>query len=174
MILKNIMSLLERGLSIIVMVQRKEHGIKLLEGLNIENSLCVYGGRYGYIMENNQAVPISINYDVFRKDFNEGNYKVAIISQVGDEGLNLPNCNAMILAGGGKSRIKVLQRLGRVIRRKDRALNHSYIIDFIDNTHVYLRSQSYSRKKIYEEEGCIICKDRYSFINTIYKDFKDV
>lgn len=164
---------LELGLATIIMVQRKNHGVNLLKKIDREDCICIYGGSNGFTLDNGEIVPISIDYDIFRRQFNTGIYKVAIISQVGDEGLNLPSANALILAGGGKSRIKVLQRLGRILRKKERVLNHSYIVDFLDNAHVYLRAQSYKRLNIYKEEGAIIVPDKYQFMNMIYKDFKD-
>ena len=71
------------------------------------------------------------------------------------------------MAGGGKSRIKNLQRIGRGLRRKE-GLNEVYIIDFDDKTHVYLASQSKKRKILYQEDiEATIIEDEDEFLNRV-------
>jgi len=50
------------------------------------------------------------------------------------------------------SRIKVMQRLGRGVRKKLKGPNRVYILDFWDNSHVYLRAHSRKRKLVYEQD----------------------
>jgi superfamily II DNA or RNA helicase len=61
----------------------------------------------------------------------EGILKVLVCTTIFDEGVDIPELQSVIMAGGGKSKIKTLQRLGRGLRLaedKDEVL----IVDFID------------------------------------------
>jgi len=70
------------------------------------------------------------------------------------EGIDIPNLNNIIIAGGGKDEIPVLQGIGRGFRRtweKD-----SFTIwDFFDPSHYYLVSHFGERFSLYCEEGLI-------------------
>ena len=66
---------------------------------------------------------------------------------------NCPILDAGIMAGGGQSRIKSIQRAGRVLRPKNGGKNEVYIIDFKDLTNKYLFTHSSERLRAYEEEG---------------------
>jgi intein/homing endonuclease len=87
------------------------------------------------------------------KDFKEGKISILISSTILDEGVDVPNIDVGILAGGGKSSIKLLQRIGRTLRTGG---SHDWviIIDTIDLQHRYLAKHSYGRLQIYKEEDC--------------------
>ena len=121
-----------------------------------------------------------------RKDildrFRNKKFQVLIATGVGDVGLDLPIASCLILAGGGKSSIKAIQRIGRVIRLSDQCPNcHSYdieirnineqcicrrcnhkfnyrgkqdavIYDFIDNTGKFLYQHYLKRREQYQSE----------------------
>lgn len=75
---------------------------------------------------------------------------VLIGSTIADEGLDLPNLDCLILAGGGKSSTRAFQRIGRVLRLskgKERAI----VFDFEDFTPM-LKRHSRIRRKLYETE----------------------
>ena len=73
------------------------------------------------------------------------------------------------MAGAGKSRVKVLQKLGRGIRRKKIGLNRVYILDFMDRSHIYLFQQYKKRLEYMEEVDATIIGDEYKFNNMIYE-----
>jgi superfamily II DNA or RNA helicase len=104
-----------------------------------------------------------LDYNEFRESFANGEYKLVIASQVMDEGMDIPSIGAVIMGGGGKSRIKLTQRLGRGLRRKTTGLNRVYIVDFMDRTHVFLNAHSKKRKKFYEDAGALMIADHYQF-----------
>ena len=85
-------------------------------------------------------------------DAREGKLKV-LIGTVINEGIDLPNIDTIILAGGGKSDIQTIQSAGRVLRKN--GLKTKTIIDFYD-TGKYLREHSNERKKVYEKYGKVI------------------
>jgi superfamily II DNA or RNA helicase len=77
---------------------------------------------------------------------------VLICSTIADMGLDLPILEALVLAGGGKSSTRHLQRIGRVVRTnldKKSAL----VMDF-DDSHVstWLGKHEQERRKIEHAE----------------------
>lgn len=77
---------------------------------------------------------------------------VFIASPIFDEGVDVPRIDTVIIAGGGKSRVKLLQRIGRGLRKKE-GDNNLIIYDFIDDTNKYLLRHSKARIVTYVAEG---------------------
>lgn len=86
------------------------------------------------------------------EEFKEGKIRILISSTILDEGVDIPNINVLILAGGGKSNIKLLQRVGRGLRVGNS--ERLDIIDTIDLQHKYLARHSHSRWQVYKDEDC--------------------
>lgn len=80
----------------------------------------------------------------------DGEIDLIIASTIFECGVDIPCLNALILASGGKSSVKTLQRVGRVLRPAPNK-THCRVIDFYDNAK-YLRNHSKARLKIYESE----------------------
>jgi superfamily II DNA or RNA helicase len=85
----------------------------------------------------------------------QGHAPVTISSVIFDEGIDVKPLNALILAGGGKSPTRALQRIGRVIRpftygdgteKKD-----AFVYDLYDHLR-YLSRHAFARRKIYKTE----------------------
>ena len=92
-------------------------------------------------------------------DLQSGKEKAIIATTIYDEGVDVPNLRTIIMAGAGKSRVALLQRLGRGLRRsagKDEAL----VIDFDDKTGVVLKRHSKARRKVWEAEGFTVEEKR--------------
>lgn len=160
---------INNGLKTLIIVQRLEHADILMNMLKHLRVICVFGGNTGLVFdENGQLEKISIDYSEFRNDFQKGMYDVVIGSPVMDEGFDLPALGAVIIAVGQKSRIKILQRLGRGLRRKKTGPNRVYILDFKDQSHVYLFHQSKARLKMYREVDATIIEDENIFNKLIY------
>lgn len=88
-----------------------------------------------------------------RQDFIKGKLKVLIATTIFDEGVNLKDMNYLILAAGGKSAVRTLQRLGRGIRKKTDGSSLA-LFDFVDNHHRYLKKHYIQRLETYKDEGC--------------------
>jgi superfamily II DNA or RNA helicase len=73
-----------------------------------------------------------------------------VASKIFDQGVDIPELDALILAGSGKSSGRALQRIGRVIRLS-KGKEKAVVVDFFDNCK-YLKDHSESRIKIYESE----------------------
>ena len=82
---------------------------------------------------------------------------VLIATTILDEGVDVPNINAMIYARGGKSIRKLLQGVGRGLRKKADGSNLR-IYDFIDNTAYVLIKQSQQRLEILQKEKFVTKK----------------
>jgi superfamily II DNA or RNA helicase len=84
------------------------------------------------------------------KQMKNGDLNIIIGTSLADEGLDIPILDTLILAGGGKSSVKALQRVGRILRlHQDK--NNPIVIDFNDNAK-FLLSHSRKRWSIYKTE----------------------
>ncbi len=85
--------------------------------------------------------------------FRTGQLPCIISTNILDEGVDVPKINVLILASGGKSAIRVLQRVGRALRKKVQGeLNIASIIDFNHLGNKHLEEHSKERLKIYRKE----------------------
>jgi superfamily II DNA or RNA helicase len=73
-----------------------------------------------------------------------------IASKIFDIGIDLPSLSGLVVAGSGKSSVRALQRIGRVIRKYP-GKKQAAIIDFADNA-AYLRKHAEERHRIYSIE----------------------
>jgi len=76
-----------------------------------------------------------------------------LITTLGDEGVDIPSLDATIIAAGGKSAIKVFQRLRCMTPYPGK--NHAIIVDFKD-PYKYLRKHSKKREALYNSEDSFI------------------
>jgi superfamily II DNA or RNA helicase len=100
------------------------------------------------------STPLKERDDVI-KDLQSGRIKAIIATTIYDEGVDIPNLRSLILAGGGKSTVAQLQRIGRGLRTyvgKDEVL----VIDFNDKTGSVLKRHSAARRKVWKDEGFTI------------------
>lgn len=73
-----------------------------------------------------------------------------IATTLADEGLDIPSLDVLILAGGGRSETRALQRIGRALRPV-KGKSKAYVVDFFDEAR-FLCEHSKSRIEIYETE----------------------
>jgi len=115
----------------VVIVKRIEHGEKLQEV--IPNSVFING----QIKDKDR--------EQIMKDARSGKIK-CLIGTVINEGIDLPNIDTIILAGGGKSDIQTIQSAGRVLRKnvdKEKSIH-----DFLDDGK-FIKAHSKQRMRIY-------------------------
>jgi len=82
----------------------------------------------------------------------EGDPHIFVATEILGEGVDIPAIDVLVLAGGGKSHIRTLQRVGRGMRRKEDGENRLTVIDFIDQGNKYTERHSSERMNIYERE----------------------
>jgi len=142
LIVKNTKSLIEKKYKPLVLFKTIEHGKILYKEFLNEGIRCelLYGNDS---LEKRNEIKQALNDD---------NIDCIIASTIFDIGMDLPKLSGLVLGGGGKSKIRALQRIGRVVRAyKDKT--KVAVIDFMDNTrfldkHSLIRYQTYT-----EEEG---------------------
>lgn len=88
-------------------------------------------------------------------DLQSGRIDTIIATTVFDEGLDLPELATLVLAGGGKSTVAQLQRIGRGLRRA-KGKKEILVIDFKDMSGTILKKHSAARKKVWKDEGFTI------------------
>jgi superfamily II DNA or RNA helicase len=92
-------------------------------------------------------------------DLQSGKEKAIIATTIYDEGVDVPNLRTLILAGGGKSMIAQLQRLGRGLRTHQ-GKQEVLVIDFDDRTGKVLQRHSNARRKVWKAEGFTVEEKR--------------
>jgi superfamily II DNA or RNA helicase len=146
MIVDSTQRLLDMQKSVLITVTRIPHGETLCEMLDKAGvkSIAFIRGEVDKIKRKELLNQIR-----------EKKLQVLIGSSVADEGVDIPALGSAIMAGGGKSLIKSLQRVGRTLRPYPSAENNekkeAIIVDFYDRLR-YLTGHSKKRIKIYESE----------------------
>lgn len=139
-VVKSALKLIESGRKVLILVKNIKHGNILLS--EFPEDLVIYFVK--------GDVDSDTRNDI-RQEFMSGSIDVIIASVVYDQGINLPNLDALVLAGSGKSGGRALQRLGRVIRPYEGKKN-AIVVDFIDNAK-YLLNHTAKRTEIYRSEA---------------------
>jgi len=87
-----------------------------------------------------------------------GKLQMLISTSLADEGLDIPNLAMVVLLSQGKSRIKLIQRIGRVMRPAKNK-EKGYVLDISYNTDIFQRQASKRLKFVSSEyEGIISVK----------------
>lgn len=127
----------KNGRRVLILVKQIKHG-EYLESI-IKNSVFIHGS----CSSKDRQSHIESMRDT------ESNV-ITIASSIFDEGIDVKPLDALVLAGGGKSQTRALQRIGRVIRPyKDK--KNAIVIDFFDDMK-YMRNHSKKRIKMYKTE----------------------
>jgi superfamily II DNA or RNA helicase len=87
-----------------------------------------------------------------RLKFLQGNVDILIATSIYDKGVDLPNVETLVLAGGGKSEVNIIQRLGRGMRGTSKK-NTVTVFDFLDMECSHLVEHSLARYDTYTTEG---------------------
>jgi len=131
-----------QGKQVLVVVRQIDHGENLLE---------LFRQRNNYIAEFVHGSSGYEQRDEALNKFRNKQIDVLIASTIFDEGIDVPEIHAVVLAVGEKSPIKLLQRIGRGLRRKEN--NYLTIVDFNDTDHRYVTKHTQERKLVYVQQG---------------------
>lgn len=85
-------------------------------------------------------------------NLSKGLIDFVIATNILDEGVDVKEIDAIVLAAGGKAPIALFQRVGRAIRKKEEN-NYAIIIDFIDKQHPKLLEHSMHRYNLVKNEN---------------------
>ena len=139
--------LLKSNRSVLILVKYIGHGDILYRMLRDSDIHCVFlSGGDSSLVRNNVI-----------NQLRNKSLQVVIATTIADEGLDIKSLDAVILAGGGKSSVKALQRVGRALRPFD-GKDLAYIIDFEDRSK-YVSDHSMARYRIYQTETEFIIMD---------------
>lgn len=139
-----------RGEKVLVLCVRLSHGKRLLNKLS-ESPLHHIKLAWLHGKENDEVRQTVLSH--FKED-KEGTVLVA--STIFDEGLDIPEIDALVLAGGGESFVKTIQRPGRALRTrpdKTEVLIYDYFDGWDRKKKDYLGQHALARLKEYEGQG---------------------
>jgi superfamily II DNA or RNA helicase len=128
---------------ILVLIRQIEHGKILLDKMDELGLPAVFLS--GSDSSGDRAETI--------KKFMDDERFILISSTIFDEGVDIPAVNVIVVASGGKSEIKAIQRIGRGLRKKADQTNLT-VYDFMDNSK-FLKEHSAKRKSVYRKEKFI-------------------
>jgi hypothetical protein len=140
------------GLKTLVLINRIQHGFKLIEMLDREDVIFSYGGGRVYFKPDSRLRSRKkFHEDVWspsrvRDYFNQRKSGILIGSSVFDEGVDLPSMQGLILGGGGKSWRRTIQQIGRPMHSK---ADFIFVADFRDVCHRYVLKHSELRMQTY-------------------------
>lgn len=132
-------SLVEQGYRPLVLYSKLNHGKKLFEEISKNVPVTLLSGKDSQDIRQEA-----------KNDLESGKIKCIVASTIFDIGVDLPALSGLIIAGGGKSSVRALQRIGRVIRLYE-GKTHAAVIDFVDQA-TFLKQHSVIRYKIYSYE----------------------
>jgi superfamily II DNA or RNA helicase len=138
LIVEGSQKLVNMGRKVLILVRYLPHGQKLVDMLQGLPVFFVNGRVDGLTRQS------------VKEQFEKGELRCLVASSVFDIGVDIPSLDALVLAGGGKSTVRVLQRIGRVIRAHP-GKSDAMVMDFIDNAR-YLDKHSATRIAVYETE----------------------
>ncbi|RLD64529.1 MAG: hypothetical protein DRJ01_00415 [Bacteroidetes bacterium] len=129
---------LEQDVPTLILYKIIEHG-KIL-GDKIPNSIVLSGTDSDKVRE-----------DAIAK-FKSGEIQYLIASNIFKQGISINNIETLINASGGKSKIEVLQKIGRALRLH-KGKDYALVYDFMDKGNRYTERHSLQRENLYRKTG---------------------
>lgn len=139
LVLEAARALVAKGYQTLVLFNSLKHG-KILHELFEEHMTCA-------LLDGSNDKD---EREKVKKDLMEHKIDCVLASRIFDIGVDIPSLSGLVIACGGKSTVKALQRVGRVIRKYP-GKKFSVIIDFADQA-TYLDNHSRTRYRIYTSE----------------------
>lgn len=139
LVLNGAKALVEKGYQTLVLFSSLKHG-KILYDVFKQHMRCA-------ILDGSNDKD---EREKVKKDLQEHKIDCVLASKIFDIGVDIPSLAGLVIACGGKSTVKALQRVGRVIRKYP-GKKFAVIIDFIDQA-PFLDNHSRIRHKIYKSE----------------------
>jgi superfamily II DNA or RNA helicase len=130
-----------KGETVIILVGSIEHGEYLAE--SVVGAACIHS-KLGAKKRKELT-------DALR----DGSLKCAVATSLLDEGADFPRASVLILAAGGRSATKTIQRAGRVMR-PHAGKTCGIVYDFADRGLTFAHAQWKARLRVYEDLGYII------------------
>jgi superfamily II DNA or RNA helicase len=139
MISRGAQKLVEQGFQTLVLFHSIEHGKILYDQISKMVPCALLSGEDD-IIERNKV----------KKKLEDRKISCIISSKIFDIGIDLPSLSGLIIGGAGKSSVRALQRIGRVIRKHE-GKTMAAVLEFADQA-PYLSDHSEKRRDIYLAE----------------------
>ncbi len=139
MVLDAAKTLVDKGYQTLVLFKSLKHGKILYKMFEKEMRCAILDGSDDHEARNK-----------VKQDLADGKIDCVLASKIFDIGVDIPSLSGLVLACGGKSTVKALQRVGRVIR-KYKSKKFAAVVEFIDQA-PFLLEHSKIRYKIYKSE----------------------
>jgi superfamily II DNA or RNA helicase len=149
LIVKAVASYANNGHVCLVLTDRVQHGLYLRDCLSGE------GLEAKFISGRDAGEWRAAKLDQAR---NRGLH-VLVATNILDEGVDVPSFSCLALAGVAKNYRQTLQRIGRVLRKKE-GENVAHILDWEPRTNYYLLDHAMDRQGYYADEGFKIVREK--------------
>lgn len=133
------------GNTVLILVEHLEHGTIIKEELEKINKRVFF---------TNGTLTSDIRQELL-DNLKSGKIDVLISTSILDEGVDVSNINAVIYARGMKSSRKLLQGIGRGLRKKSDGSKLRFY-DFIDDMNTQLLTHSMNRYQVLKQENFVI------------------
>ncbi len=136
---------MEKGGTVLILVTRIAHANEIQKNIKFHTEIIK-----GAVSKNER--------ERIKSELKSGEIGCVIATVAWCEGVDIPNLTCVINAGGGKSEIQILQKIGRGLRKtknKDSVL----IVDFMDRGNKHLEKHSRTRKEVYGSQGWEVKND---------------
>lgn len=146
--------LVAKGYLPLVLVKQISHGEDLCDRIKQHGAVPMFakGGKNILRYLNSGKSWISGNIGDAYKMMLEGVANVLVATQIGDEGVDLPHVDALVLAVGGKADQVTTQRIFRPLTSTG-TKSKAIVFDFDDRQHGVLQKHSALRRRIYRLLG---------------------
>lgn len=139
LVLQAALALIEKGYQVLVLFNSLKHG-KILYELFEKHTECA-------LLDGNNS---NDEREKVKQDLLSHKIKCVLASKIFDIGVDIPSLSGLVIACGGKSSVKALQRVGRVIRKYP-GKKFAVVVDFVDQA-PFLSEHSKARYRIYSSE----------------------
>lgn len=145
LIVENTKMLLDKGYRVLVLFKQIKHG-KILQELFAENGIDIEMLSGQDTLERRNKI---------KNKLQKGKLKAVLASTIFDLGVDITSLSGLVLAGSGKSEIRSMQRIGRIIRKHE-GKPVVAVIDFADDAK-YIKAHSKARYNTYiQEKGFVV------------------
>lgn len=135
MVFKGAQRLVEQGYQTLVLYNKVAHGQYLYNKISKHIPCAILSGKDS-----------SAERDKVKKQLENREINCILASKIFDIGVDIPSLSGLVVASGGKSSVRVLQRIGRIIRSAPNKVRAA-AIDFYDQAH-FLDKHSIIRKEV--------------------------
>jgi superfamily II DNA or RNA helicase len=155
LIAEQVKTLCSEGHIPLILVSQVKHGIVLLQKIKELGLVCGFAiGSSGWktVLSDGSVVTERKTIPEVAEELEEGCWDAVLATTVVDEGIDFPCISAVVMAGGGKSSIKTIQRSYRALTATE-GKEFAVIVDFVDMHSNTLLRHSSERVAAYRSEG---------------------